>query len=45
LYSLAEAANKDTQGFVSMFGDGGYFYNVGAAKKYYGQDIGVTVDN
>jgi steroid delta-isomerase-like uncharacterized protein len=45
LYSLAEAANKDTPGFVSMFSDGGYFYDVGAAKKYYGKDIGVTVDN
>jgi ketosteroid isomerase-like protein len=45
LYSLAEAANKDTPGFVAMFGDGGYFYDVAAAKKYYGQDIGVTVDN
>jgi ketosteroid isomerase-like protein len=45
LYSLAEAANKDTAGFVSMFGDGGYFYDVAAAKKYYGKDIGVTVDN
>jgi hypothetical protein len=28
-----------------MFGNGGYFYDVGAGKKYYGQDIGVTVDN
>ena len=36
LYSLAEAAHKDTQGFVSMFGDGGYFYDMAAAKKYYG---------
>jgi hypothetical protein len=45
LYSLAEAATKDTQGFVSMFGEGGYFYDVGAGKKYYGKDIGVTVDN
>jgi len=45
LYSLAEATHKDTPGFVSMFGDRGYFYDVAAAKKYYGQDIGVTVDN
>ena len=28
-----------------MFGNGGYFYDVGAGKKYYGRDIGVTVDN
>jgi len=45
LYSLAEAARKDTAGFVSTFGDGGHFYDVAAAKKYYGKDIGVTVDN
>ena len=45
LYSLANAATKDTPGFVAMFGDGGYFYDVAAGKKYYGQDIGITVDN
>jgi hypothetical protein len=45
LYSLANATTKDTAGFVAMFGHGGYFYDVGAGKKYYGQDIGVTVDN
>jgi hypothetical protein len=44
LYSLAEAKSKDTPKFVSMFADGGYFYDVAAGKKYYGQDIGVTVD-
>ncbi len=45
LYSFANSATKDTLAFVSLFGDGGYFYDVGAGKKYYGQDIGVTVDN
>ena len=45
LYSLADAATKDTPGFVAMFADGGYFYDVGAGKKYYGRDIGITVDN
>lgn len=44
LYSLAEGASKDTARFVSMFADGGYFYNVAEGKKYYGADIGVTVD-
>ena len=44
LYSLAEAASKDTPKFVSLFADGGYFYDVAAGKKYYGSDIGVTVD-
>jgi hypothetical protein len=44
-YSLANATTKDTPEFVAMFGNGGYFYDVGAGKKYYGQDIGVTVDN
>jgi ketosteroid isomerase-like protein len=45
LYSLAEAKSKDTPAFVAMFGEGGYFYDVAAARKYYGDDIGVTVDN
>ena len=44
LYSLAEAASKDTPQFVSMFADGGYFYDVAGGKKYYGPDIGATVD-
>lgn len=44
LYHLAEAASKDTQQFVSLFADGGYFYDVSGGKKYYGADIGVTVD-
>jgi hypothetical protein len=45
LYASAEAAAKDTPKFVSMFAEGGYFYDVGAGKKYYGKDIGYTVDN
>ena len=44
LYHLAEAASKDTAKFVSVFAEGGYFYDVGAGKKYYGADIGKTVD-
>jgi ketosteroid isomerase-like protein len=44
LYSLAEAKSKDTPAFVERFADGGYFYDVGAGKKYYGKDIGLTVD-
>src|SRR5260370_41905785 len=44
LYHLAEAASKDTQQFVSFFADGGYFYDVSGGKKYYGSDIGLTVD-
>src|SRR5450756_219196 len=44
LYSLAEATSKDTPQFVSMFANGGYFYEVGAGKKYYGKYIGLTVD-
>jgi ketosteroid isomerase-like protein len=27
-----------------MFAQGGYFYDVGAGKKFYGADIGKTVD-
>jgi ketosteroid isomerase-like protein len=44
LYHLAEAASRDTAQFVSMFAQGGYFYDVGAGKKFYGADIGKTVD-
>ena len=44
LYSLAEATSKDTPKFVSLFAEGGYFYDVAAGQKYYGQDIGLTVD-
>src|ERR1700737_1281104 len=44
LYYLAEAASKDTQQFVSLFWDGGYFYDVAGGKKYYGSDIGLPVD-
>jgi predicted ester cyclase len=44
LYHLADAVSKDTAKFVSMFADGGYFYDVGAGRKYYGDDIGKTVD-
>ena len=44
LYHLAEAASKDTQQFVSLFANGGYFYDVSGGKKYQGSDIGLTVD-
>lgn len=44
LYASAEATAKDTAKFVSLFAEGGYFYDVAAGKKYYGQDIGYTVD-
>lgn len=44
LYALAEGNAKDTSKFVSIFTDDGYFYDVAADKKYFGPDIGVTVD-
>jgi ketosteroid isomerase-like protein len=44
LYHLADAASKDTPGFVSLFAEGGYFYDVAGGQKYYGSDIGLTVD-
>jgi ketosteroid isomerase-like protein len=44
LYSLAEGNSKNTSKFVSIFADDGYFYDVSAGKKYFGSDIGVTVD-
>jgi SnoaL-like domain len=44
LYSHAEGNSKDTSRFVSLFTDDGYFYDVGAGKKYFGPEIGRTVD-
>src|SRR5882762_7094022 len=44
LYHLAEATSKDTSKFVSLFADVVYFYDVAGGKKYYGPDIGLTVD-
>ena len=44
LYYLAEADTKDTSQFVALFADGGYFYDVSGGQKYYGSDIGMTVD-
>jgi ketosteroid isomerase-like protein len=44
LYALAEGNAKNTSKFVSLFADDGYFYDVGAGKKYFGREIGATVD-
>src|SRR5882757_4189267 len=44
LYQRAEGTSKDTPQFVSLFADGGYFYDVSGGKKYFGPDIGLTVD-
>jgi ketosteroid isomerase-like protein len=44
LYHLAEATSKDTAKFMSLFAEGGRFYDISAGKKYYGSDIGLTVD-
>ena len=43
LYSLADAASKDTTRYVSHFADGGYFYDAADGVKYYGADIGKVV--
>jgi hypothetical protein len=42
LYRTAEV--KDTNAFVSLFTEDGYFWDVSAGVKYYGHDIGKTVD-
>lgn len=44
LYALAEGETKDTDRFVSMFAEDGYFFDVPAGKKYYGAEIGAPVD-
>ena len=41
-YRTAEV--KDINGFISLFADDGYFWDVSAGIKYYGNDIGKTVD-
>lgn len=43
LYRVAEADVNDIKKFVSLFAEGGYFYDVSAGKKYYGQDLGNVV--
>jgi ketosteroid isomerase-like protein len=42
LYQLAEV--KDIKGFVDQFTEDGVFYDVPAGKKYYGKEIGDTVE-
>jgi hypothetical protein len=42
LYHTAEV--KDTKAFVSLFTNNGYFWDVSAGIKYYGSDVGKTVD-
>jgi ketosteroid isomerase-like protein len=42
LYQVAEV--QDSAGFVDLFAENGYFYDVSAGTKYYGADIGKTVD-
>lgn len=42
VYRTAEV--RDTKAFVSLFTDDGYFWDVSAGVKYYGNDIGKTVD-
>src|ERR1700754_3391199 len=42
VYAVAET--KDSKAFADLFTDDGYFYDVSAGVKYYGADIGKTVD-
>lgn len=42
LYRVAEV--QDSKGFVDLFTEDGYFWDVSAGVKYYGEDIGKTVD-
>ncbi|MBO9196792.1 nuclear transport factor 2 family protein [Rhizobium sp. 16-449-1b] len=42
LYRTAEV--KDVAAFVALFAEDGYFWDVSAGAKYYGADIGKTVD-
>jgi len=42
LYRTAEV--QDSKAFVALFTNDGYFWDVSAGKKYYGNEIGKTVD-
>jgi ketosteroid isomerase-like protein len=42
LYRRAEV--QDAAGFVALFTPDGYFHDISAGQKYFGQDIGKTVD-
>lgn len=42
LYRTAEV--KDVKAFVALFAEDGYFWDVSAGAKYYGADIGKTVE-
>ena len=42
VYAVAET--KDSKAFANLFTDDGYFYDVSAGVRYYGNDIGKTVD-
>ncbi len=42
VYAVAET--KDSKAFTNLFTPDGYFYDVSAGVKYYGNDIGKTVD-
>lgn len=44
LYAFAEGDGRDTARFVSLFTEDGYFWDVAAGQKYYGKEIGDTVD-
>ena len=44
LYASAEAASKDTDTFVSLFANDGYFFDVPGGEKYYGDDLATVVD-
>lgn len=42
LYQRAE--EQDSAGFMALFAPDGFFYDVSAGQKYFGADIGKTVD-
>lgn len=42
LYRTAEV--RDVTAFVALFAENGYFWDVSAGAKYYGADIGKTVE-
>lgn len=45
VYEAAEAENQDTDKFVSLFADDGYFLDVPSGNRWYGQDVRQPIES
>jgi hypothetical protein len=44
LYAAAEGSGKDIAKFLSFFSDEGYMCDISSGMKFYGQDIGDSIN-